>query len=90
MIMLFANGFYILDSSKEPYKYEFTDSGPDLTGCLPSGGKIVKDIDFSTPFVNTIYYSYLISLGENYAENFEETAYPFLAWAVLLFATMFL
>lgn len=90
IICLFSNALYIVDSINKAYKYPFENiTEPDLTGCLPSGGKLVKDIAASKyAYFNTMYYGYLISLGENYIDNLEGTKYPILAWFVFLIASL--
>lgn len=77
IVFLFANAYYIIDKSNEAAEWNPEWGEPDLENCIPSGGKIVKDIELSeNNFINTVYYVYLLSLGENYLDNYENTNYP--------------
>lgn len=89
VVLSFSNVFYLLDYGNKLYTYDFHDGEADLSGCLPSRGKLVKDLEFTNNgFLNTFYYGYLLSLGEFQTDNFEGTKYPTLVWSVFLVATI--
>jgi len=60
----------------------------DLSACVPSGGKLVTDIEISeSPVYTTLVYTYLLTLGEYNLNNFGGTRYPEFVWILFLAAT---
>lgn len=93
ILLLFANAFYIIDlqNVEARWKPELGWPEPDLHECLPSDGKVVKDIMWSkSQILNTVYYSYMVSIGENELQNYENTKYPELTYTLFMIASLVL
>lgn len=90
MLCMFGNFIYFIDSNNEAFEYDFTDNQAPLSNCLPSGGKIVKDIDMSkSQYFNSILYAYLAVLGEYQIDNYEGTSDKALIWGAFFLLTFF-